>query len=358
MIGAFTDNAVAVQVGGQLLVGAAKHHPQAQPQLVVSRHRAQRVHRGEPLARVYEAGDALREALVRGQADDAPQLCLALRRRPHIAPPLMRARGQALGGFPEQPGRVALLVLQDFAPVGIRRIPGDAGRLHSLGVHQRRMAAGVRQQHGVMGRNRAQRSVQRKAFHVRLGRPVPFRLMPAAPHNPLARLGLFHRARHLGHDVIPRAGIAQVQAQAEFAHSEEMAVPLYEAGNRQHATQIDHLGVRPRPARRVGVSPHGRDAVAANRNGLGDGRRRIQGHDFAVAQHQVGEPRGLRLGERGARHQQDCQAHVRYQNTASDGAKGRACPISAKLRAYWPKQLETQLMPTTIDCVTALIWLR
>src|ERR1035438_9910112 len=62
------------------------------------------------------------KALVGSQAADAPQLGLALRRRPPGAPLGVRAPSQSLRFAPEQPGRVAPFVFQNFAAVGVGRM--------------------------------------------------------------------------------------------------------------------------------------------------------------------------------------------------------------------------------------------
>ena len=66
--------------------------------------------------------------------------------------------------------------------------------------------------------------------------------MPAAAFDPVARLGLFDGARHLRDNLVPGSRFAQVQAHAEFADAGEVAVAFNEAGNGEHAMQVDDFG--------------------------------------------------------------------------------------------------------------------
>ena len=74
--------------------------------------------------------------------------------------------------------------------------------------------------------------------------------MPAAADDPLAGLGLFDGAGHLGHDVVPGAGFAQVEAHAKFADAGEVSVAFDEAGNGEHAVEVDDFGIGADPLRR------------------------------------------------------------------------------------------------------------
>ena len=212
-----------------------------------------------------------------------------------------------------RPVGLPCLSLRISPPAGLGGGAGDARRFHGFGVDECRVPAGVREQHRVIRRGRAQRSVQREALDIRLRRAVPLRLVPAAPHDPLARPGLPGRPGHLGDDLVPCARLPQIQPQVELAHPHEMAVPLDEAGDGQHPAQVDNPGLRPDPGARGGVGPHRRDAVAAHGEGLRQRRRLIQGDDPAVAQNQVRRRRILRQG--GAGKEQQGIAHGSYQDT-------------------------------------------
>ena len=150
--------------------------------------------------------------------------------------------------------------------------------------------------------------MKREAFDVGIGRAVPFGLVPAAADDPLAGLGFGGGAGHLGDDIVPGAGFAEVEAEAEFADAGEVAVSFDEAGGGEVAVEVDDFGGGADPAGGVGVAAEGGDAAAADGEGLDDGLGGVHGDDLAVAQDQVG---GLRAdgggqggegGERGETH--------------------------------------------------------
>ena len=263
-------------------------------------HAPEHVHRRKRRSRVFERGDALGQTLVRGQVNHLAQVGSS--RLPLAVSPV----DQPFGLLAQQPGRVALLVFENLPALRVRSVARDARGLHGLGVDEGRVPTGMRQQHGVVGRNFVERAVQRKAFHIRLRRVVPLGLVPSAPHDPLAMLGLLGGARHLRHDVVPRARLPQVQPQAKLADPSEMPVPLDEARDREHAVQVDDLRARPDPFRRVGIAAQRRDSVPAHRHGLGRGLSGVHGDDLPIAQHQV---RGLPEGHCASRKQQCTHGH-------------------------------------------------
>ena len=59
--------------------------------------------------------------------------------------------------------------------------------------------------------------------------------MPSAPDNPLARLGVFGSAGHLGDNIVPSARAAQIEAQPEFADAHEVSMAFDEPRNGRHA---------------------------------------------------------------------------------------------------------------------------
>ena len=141
---------------------------------------------------------------------------------------------------------------------------------------------------GLLGETLSSESWRGKPSTFGVGRLGPLGLVPAAADDPLAGLGLLDGAADLGHDVVPGAGFAQIEAHAEFADAGEVSVAFDEAGNGEHAVEIDDLG--------VGADPLGGGAVCAERGDFagadGDrlrGRRAgAHGDDLAVAQDEVG----------------------------------------------------------------------
>src|SRR5580658_7861973 len=103
---------------------------------------------------------------------------------------------------------------------------------------------------------------------------VPLGLMPAAANDPFAGLGLLDSAGHLGDDLVPGAGFAQVQTQAVFADAGEVPVAFDETGDGELAMQVDDLGLWADPFGGVGIAAQRRDFVAADGNRLDSGLRR------------------------------------------------------------------------------------
>ena len=63
------DDLVAVEIGGELLVGGAQHHPDAHAEFVGIGHLLEDVDGGEGGAGILERGDAFGERFVDGEAD-------------------------------------------------------------------------------------------------------------------------------------------------------------------------------------------------------------------------------------------------------------------------------------------------
>ncbi len=78
--------------------------------------------------------------------------------------------------------------------------------------------------------------------------------MPAAADDPFAGLGPLGGAGDLGHDLVPGAGFAQIEAEPVFADAGEVAVAFDESGNGELAVQVDDLGLRADPLGGIGVA--------------------------------------------------------------------------------------------------------
>ena len=313
------DRAIAVKMRFERLVGVSQHHPQAQPKLAVGGHGAENVRHGQRRTRIFERGDPLGEALAGGDLDGLVHIAMA------GMPALVGGHHEARGAFAQQPGRVAAGVLQNLAAGRIGCVAGDAGHRHGLRIDEGGMAAGVRQQHRIMRRNAVERGVQGKAFHVGVGRMVPFALMPAAAHDPIARLGLAGGAGYLGDDFVPRARFAKIEAHAIFAERSEVAVPFDEPRNGEHPVKVDHPGLRTDPASRIAIRAHRRNPPAAHRHHLSERQSGIHSGDFAISQHQIG-----RLSERRHRRQ-------KHQKERPHGHQDTSCPPAggADHRCLW-----------------------
>ena len=175
---------------------------------------------------------------------------------------------------------------------------------------------------GLCGRDAVERGVQGKAFHVGVGRMVPFALMPAAAHDPIARPRLAGGAGYLGDDFVPRARFAKIEAHAIFAERSEVAVPFDEPRNGEHPVKVDHPGLRTDPASRIAIRAHRRNPPAAHRHQLSERQSGIHSGDFAISQHQIGRLSVSHRRKRGAGRQYR-NAHVN-QNTAVEQGPGRA----------------------------------
>ena len=141
---------------------------------------------------------------------------------------------------------------------------------------------------GLLGETLSSESCSGKAFDVRGGSGGPLGLVPAAADDPFAGFGLLDGAAHLGHDVVPGAGFAQIEAHAEFAHAGEVSVAFDEAGNGQHAVEVDDFGVGTDPLGGSAVCAERGDFAGADGDRLRGGRAGVHGDDFPVAEDEVG----------------------------------------------------------------------
>ena len=165
----------------------------------------------------------------------------------------------------------------------------------------------MRQQHRIIRRNGVQRGMQGEAFHVRIGRAVPLGLMPSAPQNPLARLGLFSGASHLRDDLIPGAGLAQIESKPVFADAGEVPMAFDKAGDGELPVQIDYRSPRTNPFVCIGIAAQRRDPIAARRQRLHGRPRRVHRDNLAIAEDEIGRLAegygGEEDGERGESHE-------------------------------------------------------
>ena len=120
--------------------------------------------------------------------------------------------------------------------------------------------------------------MNREAVHVRLWRPGPLGLVPAAPDDPFSGLGSLGGSRNHRDNVIPALRFAQVEAHAELADSGEVAVTFDESGDGEPSLQVDNSGFRPGQAVDFSIAAHGRDPVATDRDGLHHGRGGLERH--------------------------------------------------------------------------------
>ncbi len=147
------------------------------------------------------------------------------------------------------------------------------------------MAAGVLEDHRVVGRHLAERVVDGEALDVGLRHRGPLLLVPAASANPFARLGRGGGVGDELHDLVPTRDVHQVDDHARLAQAHEVAMPLDEAGHGGETAQVHDLGGGADVGLHVGGGAQRHDTVAANGQGLDLGRGRIHGHDLAAAQH-------------------------------------------------------------------------
>ena len=264
-------------------------------------------------AGVLESGDAFGERFVDGEADGFVGFGEAVGGGAFGFVVGAGAADHALGAFAEQAGGCAFGVLEDFSAGGVGSLAVDAGEVEGFAVDEGGVAAGVGEDHRVVGRDFVERIVEREAFDVGRGRGGPLGLVPAAADDPFAGFGLFDGAGHLSDDVVPGAGFAEVEAHAEFADAGEMSVAFDEAGNGEHAVEIDDLGVGADPLGGGAVGAEGGDLAGADGDGLRGGRGGVHGDDLAVAEDEV---RGLGLEGRGKGGDDDGQGYAHtVQNT-------------------------------------------
>ena len=157
-------------------------------QFVLLGHAAERIHRGERRTGIFERGDALRR---RTPSPPARSSCAARRRAPRgralRAVGVVRAGRRALRRLAQQAGGIARASFRISPPVGFGVSRVMLAASIGFAVDEHGVAAGMRQQHRIVGRHFVERRVQRKALDVRLRRVVPLRLVPAAARRSTRR---------------------------------------------------------------------------------------------------------------------------------------------------------------------------
>ena len=202
----------------------AHHHEQADAKLAVRRESLDHVDAAERLARIVERRHALLEARLHGELELTIRVGIAFGGALRLPPLLERAVREPRCGFAQQADRPAGRILQDLTARRIHRRARDVGKLHRLGVHERRVAAGVRQHHRVVLRHFAQCIVVREALDVRLGHTAPLFLVPTAAKDPLTRLRLLRGRRDHRHDLVPVLDVHQIERQLRLSKSHEVSV--------------------------------------------------------------------------------------------------------------------------------------
>jgi hypothetical protein len=199
------------------------------------------------------------------------------------------AADEALGGLDESADRSPLGVTDDLAALRVGRGRGDLRELHGLGVDQARVAAGVGEHDRVRGRDLAQGVMERQALDVGHGRPVPLVLVPAPAADPFPGLGRPGRLGDEGHDLVPRAGLGQVEDGQGLAEAGEVAVALDEARDGERTAEVDDLR-RVADVGRValGLGAERGDAVAPDREPGRGGDPVVDGDDLPVDEDEVG----------------------------------------------------------------------
>ncbi len=265
----------------QVVLGAQHHDPQPHAEVALVGRPLQEIDRLEARARVVEGGDAFRQAFLGGELDDLAHLGRGGLRR-------TGAVDELFGGLAQEARGASPRVLQDVA--AFRRLGRlvDAGELHGLGVDEDGVAAGVGEDHRVVGRDGAQRVVEGEALHVGLGHLGPLVLVPAAAADPLARLGVRRGRGHHGDDVVPGFGLSEVELELGVADAREVGVALDEAGNGEVSFEVEDLGGFADQGLDVGAAAHRDDPAVAGGQGLGFGAFVVHGDDLAVDQHEIG----------------------------------------------------------------------
>ena len=160
------DGVILAQVGSEDGIAGSQHHPEAQAQLVFFRQALQQIHRWERRAGVLKSGDAFRKAFASGEIDLLARFRGDLGGRKVRAIFRQRAPDQILRLLVEQSGGIALRILENLAAGRVGSILVDAGQPHGFGIGKSRVTAGVSQPDRIVGRNFAERVVERESLHV------------------------------------------------------------------------------------------------------------------------------------------------------------------------------------------------
>ncbi len=142
-------------------------------------------------ARVGQARDALREALVHREVEGAPGLLGRALGRLHERLRVVHEHARGLAGG----------VADDLPARGGLRLARDAEERHRPRVDEHGVAVGPLEDDRVVGREGAQRRVGRKAADRPRRRRVPLALVPASTAHPLARPARLDGCRHPREDL-------------------------------------------------------------------------------------------------------------------------------------------------------------
>ena len=329
------------QASVHFLVGVAAHHDvQADRERALFFQTLEPVNGREARPRVLERGHALGQRFLGGQGDLAAELGVDFFGR---AAELRIGEGAgdgAVGGLSQQPREFTVLVAHEFAAGRGLGVAGVAAEFHRQGVREGSVARSVFQQHGVVGTDRGKRGVGRVPFHHRVRRAVPLLLVPPAPADPLARLGLGHRVRDHLHDLVPVGRVGEVEDRLRVAEHHVVAVSLDEPGCGEPAIQFDDLRLRADERVDVLVAADRHDPAVVDRDRFNHCVVPIDsGHD-AAAEHQIGAFRRIATGHEedgeeqrgvpGARCQRlECGREHRAPTPAATHATSRAPPPPA-----------------------------
>ena len=293
---AVADRAVARRAARSSapFVGRRRHHdPQPHRQLALARPSAldTEVDRREARAGVLEARDALGAAPPRRRARPAGAARARLGRRSR-RPRSSSARVDQASAPSRAAGRSARPPASRTIspPGGSARRRVDARRARSaLALTNAAWPLACVEQHGIVGAaaRRATSCIglpstagSGGASHFSWCQPRPRIHSPGS-----ARAAPPPRPRD---DLVPASRRGEVELHQRVAEAREVAVALDEAGDREPAREVDDRASRARRARDLGVGADRDDPVAADRERLRLGPRRVHGHDLAAAQHQIG----------------------------------------------------------------------
>ena len=221
---AVADNLVPSLAVLRPRLASAERHVIAERKASALHESAIRGERGEIDAHLVDAGQALGHALG-DRVDDGALEALDGRRRDHRA-------HQLLSGIDEQPGGLAVGVLDDQASRGIAGMTIDAGETQRCCVGPDRVPVDTHQRHGVIRRG----VIEGRAGRKRSARPQ--RLVPAAPGDPVA---CCHRRRRCRHDRSRLAlgrQVGDTNFEARLREVHEMRMSVDEAGQHGPPTEI------------------------------------------------------------------------------------------------------------------------
>ena len=117
---------------------------------------------------------------------------------------------------------------------------------------------------------------------------IPFGLMPSAANDPLSRDRRSDCNGHPVDDLLPAAGVSEIQSHERLAKRHVVAVSFNESGNGQLSVQIDNPGARRHIGVDFSIASHRNDPIVASRQGFHPGPGGIHGEYLPVFEDQVG----------------------------------------------------------------------